>query len=184
MKLLLPLFLLLVGVAGGVGAGLAMRPDPTSQDADMAAHTGAADADHSNAADTVSSDDHADAGHGADDHYENYHGAGAGSEYIKLNNQFVVPIVARDSIEAVIVMSLSLEVPAGQSEAVYLHEPKLRDAFLQVMFDHANMGGFTGIFTDTAKLDVLRLGLREVAATILSDGVESVLITDLVRQQM
>ncbi|SEL26868.1 Flagellar basal body-associated protein FliL [Roseovarius nanhaiticus] len=182
MKMLLPLILLLVGIGGGVGAGLALRPAPASHADEMAtpdAPDGAEAAASDAADDTHGSKEHADDSHGEDDHE-----ASAGSEYIKLNNQFVVPIVTRDSIEAVIVMSLSLEVPSGRSEAVYLHEPKLRDAFLQVMFDHANMGGFAGIFTDTAKLNLLRSALYEVATTVLGDGVNSILITDFVRQQM
>ena len=69
-------------------------------------------------------------------------------EYVKLNNQFVVPVVEDGRVAAMVVLSLSLEVEAGNTEAVYQREPKLRDAFLQVLFDHANVGGFCGSFTD------------------------------------
>lgn len=181
MKILLPLVLLLLGTGGGVGAGLALRPGPAPPPADIADGT---DADTGLPAGDADAAPLVPAAESAEDPATDERPAAVSTDYIKLNNQFVVPIVAREKIEAVIVMSLSLEVPSGQSEAVYRHEPKLRDAFLQVMFDHANMGGFAGVFTDTARLDALRAGLLDVASQILDDEIESILITDFVRQQM
>ena len=63
-------------------------------------------------------------------------------EYVKLSNQFVVPVVKGKTVVSLVVLSLSLEVPEGQKDAVFRREPKLRDSFLQVLFDHANIGGF------------------------------------------
>ena len=99
-----------------------------------------------------------------------------------MNNQFVVPVVHDGRVDALVVLSLSLEVEAGNTEAVYLREPKLRDTFLQVMFDHANVGGFSGSFTDGSILIVLRTGLKEAAAMIMGTTVRDVLITDIARQ--
>ncbi|MEO9777873.1 MAG: flagellar basal body-associated FliL family protein [Sedimentitalea sp.] len=104
------------------------------------------------------------------------------TEFVKLNNQFVVPIVQADRVAALVVLSLSLETQAGARERVFEREPKLRDMFLRVLFDHANMGGFDGSFTRPGKLDVLRQSLADVAQKELGDDVESVLITDIARQ--
>ncbi|MCB1364748.1 MAG: flagellar basal body-associated FliL family protein [Rhodobacteraceae bacterium] len=104
------------------------------------------------------------------------------AEYTKLNNQFVVPVVTSDRIEALVVVSLSLETDAGLRETVYAREPKLRDAFLRVLFDHANMGGFHGEFTRADRLDPLRTALREVAQAQLGAALRDVLIVDIVRQ--
>lgn len=103
-------------------------------------------------------------------------------DYVKLSNQFVVPLVEKDRITAMVILTLSLEVTQGTSEQVYAREPKLRDAFLQLLFDHANTGGFRGSFTDAANLVILREGLREIAQKLLGDSVTDVLITDIVRQ--
>lgn len=54
-------------------------------------------------------------------------------EYVKMNNQFVVPVVEGGRVAAMVVLSLSLEVDAGNTEAVYQREPKLRDVFLQAL---------------------------------------------------
>lgn len=103
-------------------------------------------------------------------------------EYVKLNNQFVVPVVEDGRVAALVVMSLSLEVTAGSTETVFEREPKLRDVFLQVLFDHANAGGFRGSFTDGSNLVVLRQALKEVAVPVLGDLVTDILIVDIARQ--
>lgn len=104
------------------------------------------------------------------------------TEFVKLNNQFVVPIVEEGRVIALVVMALSVEVSLGSTEIVYAREPKLRDALLQVMFDHANSGGFKGVFTDGANLILLRRALLEVAQRTLGDSVKDVLISDISRQ--
>lgn len=103
-------------------------------------------------------------------------------DYAKLNNQFVVPVLEKGRVVSMVILSLSLEVPTGTSEKVYDVEPKLRDAFLQVLFDHSNAGGFRGSFTDGANLVLLRRALLEAAKGILGDGVSDVLIVEIVRQ--
>lgn len=103
-------------------------------------------------------------------------------EYAKLSNQFIVPVVQKGKVVAMVILSLSLEVKTGSTTEVYNVEPKLRDSFLQVMFDHANSGGFSGSYTDGSNLVLLRGALLEAAKTVLGDKVMDVLITDIVRQ--
>ncbi len=158
---LLPVILVLLGLGLGVGAGLFLRPISEATDhASDAAPEGAA----------------------ADDETEESEPKEGAPDYVKMNNQFVVPVVQDSRVASMVVLSLSLEVEAGNTEAVYQREPKLRDAFLQVMFDHANMGGFSGSFTDGSNLIVLRTSLKEAAALILGTMVTDVLITDIARQ--
>lgn len=105
----------------------------------------------------------------------------AGADFIRLNNQFIVPILSEGRVSALVVLSLSLEITPGQAEQVYLREPKLRDAFLQVLFDHANTGGFSGAFTDAANLVQLRRALLDEARLVLGEVVSNVLITEIAR---
>jgi hypothetical protein len=53
---------------------------------------------------------------------------------------------------------------------------------LQVLFDHANSGGFNGSFTDGANLVLLRKALLEAALRIFGKDVTDVLIVDILRQ--
>ena len=159
-KKILPLVLLLVGVGAGVGAGVFLRPEVEMP---MVADETAPEKV------TIQTDKTPSAPELA-------------REYVKMNNQFVVPVVKGDSVQALVVMSLSLEVPAGQKDAIYSREPKLRDSFLQVMFDNANLGGFDGAFTNANNLDVLRNALREVAQKDMGEQISDVLIVEIARQ--
>ena len=105
-------------------------------------------------------------------------------DYAKLKHQFVIPVVEEGRVSALVVMSLSIEVETGQTQAVYSQEPKLRDGFLQVLFDHANTGGFSGSFTSTTNMRSLRDGLRENAQRVVGDVVHDVLIVEIVRQDV
>lgn len=104
------------------------------------------------------------------------------ADYVKLNNQFIVPLVLDGRVDGLVILSLSLEISPGATETVFLREPKLRDVFLQVLFDHANAGGFRGSFTDGSNLILLRRALLEVAQRTLGDLVSDVLIVDIMRQ--
>lgn len=157
LRKLLPVLLVLVGCGAGAAAGFLLRPAaPPPEDA----------------ATSAPEDAEAHAGEGAEPLHE----------YVKLNNQFVVPVMSDGRVSSLVVVSLSLEVTPGQVERVYEMEPKLRDGMLQVLFDHANSGGFNGSFTDGANLVLLREALLETALRIFGKDVTDVLIVDIVRQ--
>ncbi|RBO51198.1 flagellar basal body-associated protein FliL [Rhodovulum sp. BSW8] len=179
MGKLLPVIIAVVGLAVGGGAGFLLKPaPPPPAETDHAAAEGASeDGAHASAAEAHGDAASSTAGHGAsgDD-------GAAGPEYAKLNNQFVVPVIRSGKVAALVVMSISLEVPSGSSEFVFEREPRLRDAFLQVLFDHANAGGFDGAFTESGNLTLLRRALLESSQSVLGRIVSDILITDLVRQ--
>jgi hypothetical protein len=103
-------------------------------------------------------------------------------DYVRLNNQFVVPVLSQGQVEAFVILSISLEVTPGGSEAVYSVEAKLRDAFLAALFEHSNAGGFGGTFTASDRMHSLRTALFEAAAGVIGPVITDVLIVDLVRQ--
>ena len=172
--ILLPLILTLFGLGAGVGAGWFLKPaeEPKTEMADAAkADMEKEPADASSKA--------------ASKDPEKMDPESSGvSEFVKLNNQFVVPVVSDSMVSSLVVMSLSIEVETGLRETVFQREPKLRDALLQVMFDHANIGGFDGAFTEAGNLDILRSGLTDMARQVLPKGVFGVLIVDLARQDL
>ena len=168
MGKLIPILMLLIGLGAGVGAGIFLKPAPS-------------DAPHDGNTDQT---DTAPAEHGAEadpaDHGEDQ--GDPSVEYVKMNNQFVVPVVENEKVKALVVLSLSLEVTLGGKEETFQREPKLRSAFNQVLFDHANAGGFDGVFTDASNMIVLEDSLYEVAVKIMGDIMRDVLIVDIVRQ--
>ncbi|MEY4304153.1 MAG: hypothetical protein RIT52_328, partial [Pseudomonadota bacterium] len=159
IRKILPLLLALVGLGIGAGAGFFLRPapEPVAAEGEAAEH-GAAD---------QKADDHAEAG------------SEVLPEYVKLNNQFVVPVMDGGKVISMVILSLSLEIEPGKSQDIYAREPKLRDVFLQVLFDHANAGGFQGSFTDGSNLVLLRKALLESATGVMGEMVKDVLISDI-----
>jgi flagellar protein FliL len=171
---LIPVVIILAGLGGGLAAGAALRPHEEPDAAGPAATPDAAAATDPKAG-AHAGDDHdpVEGDHASD---EPMH------EYVKFSNQFVVPVVEDGRVAALVVLSLSLEVAPGMAERVYELEPKLRDSLLQVLFEHANSGGFSGSFTDGANLVSLRAALRETAARVFGPQATDVLIAEIVRQ--
>jgi hypothetical protein len=162
---LLPVLFLLAGAGAGIGAGVYLRvgPAPGSDPAGSAQ-----DDPTGKVADTMIQ---------ATD-------PPPGSEFVAFKNQFVIPVVTGNNVNALVVLSLAAETEQGTAEDIYRVEPKLRDVLLQVLFDHANMGGFAGRFTDGSTLDVLRRSMTEAAQSVFGEALRGIIITDLVRQDV
>ncbi|MBL9056395.1 MAG: flagellar basal body-associated FliL family protein [Rhodobacteraceae bacterium] len=161
IRKLIPVLLALIGLGIGSAAGLFLRPaaeEPAAASPEAAAHGETAAAEPAHAEEETP------------------------PEYVKMNNQFVIPVLEGGRVASMVIVSLSLEVATGSSEQVYSREPKLRDAFLQVLFDHANAGGFRGSFTDGSNLILLRKALLEKARSVIGEVVQDVLISDIARQ--
>ncbi len=104
--------------------------------------------------------------------------------YLAMKNQFVVPIIQDELVKSLVVLSISMEIGPDSTEFVFSREPKLRDSFLRVLFDHSHVGGFDGAFTESGRLSILRVALLEAAQTVVGKEVSDILITDIVRQEM
>ncbi len=187
-KLLLPLILALVGLGGGVAAGLFLQPAPAPEET-MAAHGeggGAPDGEaaHGGADIALAPQGHGagPAAHSAEPEQDEEHAAQ--TEFIKLEKQFVVPIIERQKVVSLMVISMAIEVETGAGPKVFDREPKLRDEFLRVLFTHAQSGGFSGVFTDERPMDDLRASLTATARSVLGAAAKSVLLTNLVRQDL
>lgn len=149
---LLPVILVIVGLGAGIGAGLMLRPDPVVTNPDLTAEL------------PVGPDPE------------------VAVALHEMRNQFMVPIVDAGRVTSMVVMHVALEIDAVQTDMVTQNEPRLRDRMLQVLFDHANSGGFDGMFTSNNTMGLLRQALLETAqATLGRDVVRGVLITDILR---
>jgi flagellar protein FliL len=161
--ILIPAILALVGTGSGIGVGLMLKPDKEElamQETDPCGEP----AESTTQSPTAEPD------------------IGPAREYARLNNQFVIPVVENGRVAALVVMSLNLEVRPGSVASVFAAEPKLRDGFLQDMFDHANIGGFSGNFTQGTNMRTLRNELLQTARSIIGNDVTDVLVMDIVRQ--
>ncbi len=179
MGKILPILLAIIGLGAGIGAGFVLRPD-SSASTEAAASTEEASSGHGEAAASSTSSGHGEAassGHGE--------AAPSGSSnFVKMANQIVIPVVRDGKVTALVVVSISIEVAPGSAQSVYQLEPRLRNSFLQVLFDHSNSGGFDGAFTSGPKMTALHEALFEAASLEMGDTLKDVLITDIARQDL
>jgi hypothetical protein len=176
VKKLLPIILVLLGVAGGGAAGFFLKPappPPEETDAEMA--EGSAEAMEKEAEPEPEPADVALDENG--NPVEQF-------EYVRLKNQFVVPIVDGEAVKSLVVVSISLEMHLGYSDVVHTREPKLRDLFLRALFKQAQSGAFTGVFTASHFMTDLRKNLYFAARQVLGETVNDVLITEIVRKDV
>lgn len=169
MKKLLPILIVLLGLSGGIGAGTALRPapEPVACEAEDPAECAEKKKDKSSYTNKKPAEPY---------------DAEEPREFVKLPKQFVVPLIKNERVRALVVLSVTLEVDTGMTDTVFGRAPKLRDAFLQVMFRHANSGGFDGNFTSGHSMKDLRGSLNDVAQSLIGTIVHEVLITDIVKQ--
>lgn len=154
MKFLIPVIMAIVGTAGGIGAGKFLAAPK---------------------ADETAKEETSD----KKDDYET-----ETPTYIKMPSQFVIPVVEDGDVRSMVVMSISLESTEYARADVLLHAPKLRDAFLRVMFEHASLGWFNGDFTASQPMGILRTALMEKAHAIVGPSVKGILILDIARQDL
>jgi len=171
MKKLFPIILAVVGLAIGLGAGIFLSPAP--EPVEMVDACGD-DPDCVSPPKDMPAPSRQVSEFNPDEEWD----------YVDLPKQFVVPVIKNDKVRALVVLSLSLEVELGQSDAVLSRTPKLRDGFLQVLFNHANSGGFDGAFTTGRSMSDLRGELLGVAEQLLGPSVASVLIEEIVKQSI
>lgn len=151
MAKILPILLMLIGLAGGIGAGFLLRPDPPEPVAD-------AEAAPAPAREPVP------------------------SAIYDLDGQFLVPLVEDGRVMSLVIVELALKVDETAQASVAAKEPLLRDRLLQILFDHANIGGFEGMFTSNNNMTLLRRALLEGAVQVMEGGVvQEVLITNILR---
>ncbi len=163
MAKLLPIILIILGGAIGGGAGIFLKPAE-----DMSCENAEAADD----CEEMEEKEEAEVEEEPDDVY-----------YIAMKNQFVVPVIREERVRSLVVLSLSLETTPETGETIFLREPKLRDVFLQVLFDHSHIGGFDGAFTESSRMSVLKVALLEAAQSVVGSIVSDVIITDIVRQE-
>lgn len=185
MKKLLPVLLVVFGLLAGAGAGLMLRPAPPPENCPPpAVESNAREAgvapDTPQPTDTCADLSVAEMADPAGQVGTPLSAA----EYVRLERQFVIPIISPDRVRALVVLSLSIETDSGAATLVYAQEPKLRDAFLQVLFRHANSGGFDGAFTTGQPMSDLRGALRAASREVLGPLSRDVLVLDVVRQDI
>ncbi len=189
VKKILMLLLPLLGFVGGAVGGDLLHA-PKSDEKSVAADGEAAAHGEAGAEQEASAAHDAEAGaeHAATDESGGGHGEGEGGEggeldWFKFPNQFFVPIIRNGTPTAVMVLTLSIEMPAASRPKIEAQEARLRDALLGALLIEANTGGFDGNFTSETSLRRLRESLLAAGRRAGGADVQRILIEDIGRQE-
>lgn len=108
----------------------------------------------------------------------------ADRDYVKIGRQIVVPVVKGGATEALMLFEVALDVPLSLSEPTYRAEPRLRDAFLKILFEMSYTGAFSDTYTDDRVIAELRSKLLAAARAEMGPRIHDVLILDVIRQEL
>ena len=120
---------------------------------------------------------------------------GSGSEYkdysapedietVKLDKQFIVPVIKDGTVASLVIASIALEVEAGLREEIFRTEARLRSALLATFFEHSNAGTFSDNFIESRKLVPLVRSLGETSKSIFGEKVKRIFLTEISRQDV
>lgn len=164
-----------VSLAGGAGAGFFLAPKPELPPAEECDTKPCSSSENKNNADTDANAEVYDTAYSDPD---------VSYEYVRLSGQFVVPVLDTERVRALVVLSLTIEAKQGLESKIEEREPKLRDTLLQVLFNHAQTGGFDGAFTTGQAMRDLRAALTQASRSVLGPDAHGVLVTDVVKQDL
>ena len=102
--------------------------------------------------------------------------------HMKFKRQFVVPIMGNGKIRSLVLLNINLELGKDAPQNAYTLEPKLRDAIMRELLALSHEGAFSDDLTSAATYDKLRGALLDASQSVMKDGVNNVLILDLMRQ--
>ena len=103
--------------------------------------------------------------------------------YLKFKRQFVVPVMDRGKIDALVIMNLNIELDKDAPSNVYNMEPKLRDAIMRELLTLSSENIFGENLTSAESYQTLRSTLLRASKSVVTEGVRDILILDIARQE-
>ncbi len=119
-------------------------------------------------------------GHGSDEAA----GSGEGVVYFKFSREFIVPIIRQGRVDSLVILNLSLEADSSIGQKLFEMEPKLRDNIMTTLITLSNDGTTFESMTDVENYETIRSMVLMNLQSVVSTGIENVLIMDLAKQEI
>ena len=176
MRRLLPVLLILLGLGGGVGAGVFLKPDEVPP---PGAGPDGAGGDAGKSEKTGPAIPEPGATTEGTDETEIRE-----RTYVSVGTQTIVPVVDGDRTRALMLFELAVDVDPSAHDLAVMAEPRLRDAFLRALLKMSSTGAFNETYTEDWVIDELRRNLGKEARRFLGDALRQVLVLDVIRQEL
>jgi hypothetical protein len=111
-------------------------------------------------------------------------GEGGSVVYFKFSREFIVPIIRQGRVDSLVILNLSLEADSSIDQKLFEMEPKLRDNVMTTLITLSNDGTTFESMTDVENYETIRSMVLMNLQTVVSTGIENVLIMDLAKQDV
>lgn len=111
-------------------------------------------------------------------------GEGGSVVYFKFSREFIVPIIRQGRVDSLVILNLSLEADSSIDQKLFEMEPKLRDNIMTTLITLSNDGTTFESMTDVENYETIRSMVLMNLQTVVSTGIENVLIMDLAKQDV
>jgi hypothetical protein len=108
--------------------------------------------------------------------------ASADHAFVDMERKFVVPLVRGSRVRSLVVVDLRLEVRSSAETRAQELKPRIRDLFLDTLYEMAVAGAFDGDLYSNNVQGEMRARLLEDARRVLQDDATAILIGELLRQ--
>ena len=173
MKQILPIVITLVAVAGAGFAALTIKGGPATPPEAADGHGGGGGHGDGHGGGVKKVKGHGD-GHGG--------GGGSGYGYFNFRRNFIVPVIGKERVQALVLISVSIEMPEDKIEEVQTREPNIRDAFMKALLAMSYEGVFNQDITNPDVYNEIQKRLYETAKVSVDKDVKSILLVDFARQ--
>ncbi|MEM9422662.1 MAG: hypothetical protein AAF986_09175 [Pseudomonadota bacterium] len=102
--------------------------------------------------------------------------------YYKFQRDFIVPVMRKDYVDAVVLISFSVEMNEDEIEKIRPKEPRFRDAFMKTLLGLSHSGLFDSDITAPDVYDTLQSSLSETASSVMGEAAQGIVIVDFARQ--
>lgn len=119
-------------------------------------------------------------GHGDSGSY----GSKGDVSYFSFSREFVVPLMRDNRVDSLVILNLNLEVNNDYADKLFSLEPKLRDNIMTTLISLSNDGTTLDSPTNTESYETIRSVVLHNLQSVVSTGIENVLILDMAKQDV
>lgn len=121
-----------------------------------------------------------------DTHGKDSHSAEGSSDvvYYKFSREFIVPIIREGRVQSLVILNLNLEADAALEQKLFEMEPKLRDNIMTTLITLSNDGTTFESMTNVENYESIRSMVLMNLQSVMSTGINNVLIVDLAKQEI
>lgn len=164
------LLIIACSLLGAFAATLAKPAPATSYPAEA---TSSEDYPAQTREDEAVEDELADDGYGSSD-----------SMYYKFSREFVVPIMRNGDLQSLVIINLNIEADSSISDTLFRMEPKLRDNIMTSLIELSQSTDALQNFAEVQNYETIRSTVLYGLQELVTDGITSVLIVDIGRQNL